>query len=150
MRSLSSPFCALLCLAVLAVLPCFPVSFAVAPCCRVVLCCRALLSFCGAVCACFALLWPVVRRRAVLCCAVGCRCCFLPSGGVCVLWCPFPPCRQAQKKSIITLCYPASFSVRKSAFLNALRHTLVVLEMQGASLHFYLSIGPTKTGDNTF
>ena len=111
MRFLSSPFCALLCLAVLAVVPCFPVSCAVAPCCRVLLCCRALLSFCGAVCASFALLWHVVRRRAVLCCAVSCRCCFLPSGGVCVLWCPFPPCRQAQKTSIITLCYPASVSV---------------------------------------
>ena len=109
--SLSSPLCALLCLAVLAVVPCFPVSCAVALCCRVVLCCRALLSFCGAVCACFALLWPVVRRRAVLCCAVGCLCCFLPRGGGCVLWCPFPPCRHAQKTSIVTLCYPAPVSV---------------------------------------
>ena len=97
-RSLSSPLCALRCLVVLAVVPCFPVSCAVALCCRVVLCCRALLSFCGAVCVCFALLRPVVRRRAVLCCAVGCLCCFLPGGGVCVLWCPFPPCRHAQKK----------------------------------------------------
>ena len=111
MRSLSSPLCALLCLAVLAVVPCFPVSCAVALCCRVVLCYRALLSFCGAVCAWFALLWPVVRRRAVLCCAVGCLCCFLPGGGVCVLWCPFPPCRHTQKTSIISLCYPASASV---------------------------------------
>ena len=108
--SLSSPLCALLCLAVLAVVPCFPVSCAMAPCCPVVLCCRALLSCCGAGCACFALLWPVVRGPAVLCCAVGCLCRFLPSGGVCVLWCPFPPCRHAQKTSIITLCYPASVS----------------------------------------
>ena len=100
-RSLSSPLCALRCLVVLAVVPCFPVSCVVALCCRVVLCCRALLSFCGAVCVCFALLWPVVRRRAVLCCAVGCLCFFLPGGGVCVLWCPFPPCRHAQKTSII-------------------------------------------------
>ena len=109
--SLSSPLCALMCLAVLAVVPCFPVSCPVALCCRVVLCCCALLSFCAAVCACFALLWPVVRRRAVLGCAVGCLCCFLPDGGVCVWWCPFPPCRHAQKTSVITLCYPASVSV---------------------------------------
>ena len=97
-RSLSSPLCALRWLAVLAVVPCFPVSCAVALCCRVVLCCCALLSLCGAVCVCSALLRPAVRRRAVLCCAVGCLCCFLPGGGVCVLWCPFPPCRHAQRK----------------------------------------------------
>ena len=102
-RSLSSPLCALRCLAVLAVVSCLPVLCAVALCCRVVLCCRALLSLCGAVCVCFALLRPVVRRRAVLCCAVGCLCCFLPGGGVCVLWCPFPPCRHAQKKTSIIL-----------------------------------------------
>ena len=100
-RFLSSPPCALRCLGVLAVVPCFPVSCAEALCCCVVLCCRALLSFCGAVFVCFALLWPVVRRRAVLCCAVGCLCCFAPGGGVCVLSCPFPPCRHAQKTSII-------------------------------------------------
>ena len=109
--SLSSRLCALLCLAVLAEVPCFPVSCAVALCCCVVLCCRALLAFCGAVCACLALMWLVVRRRAVLCSAVGCLCCFLPRGGVCVLVCPFPPCRHAQKTSIITLCYPAPVSV---------------------------------------
>ena len=94
-RSVSSPLCAVLCLVVLAVVPGFPVSCAVALCSCVLLCCRALLSFCGAVCACFAPLWPVVRCRAVLCCAVGCLCCFLPGGGVCVLWCPFFPCRHA-------------------------------------------------------
>ena len=48
-----------------AVVPCFPVSCSVVLCCRVVLCCCALLSFCSAVGACFALLWPVV-----LCCVV--------------------------------------------------------------------------------
>ena len=69
-RSLSSPLCALRCLVVLAVVPCFPVSCAVALCRRVVLCCRALLSFCGAVCVCFALLRPVVRRQCRL------RCCW--------------------------------------------------------------------------
>ena len=109
--SLSSAPYALRCLAVLAVVPCFSVSCAVALCCLVVLCCRVLLSFCGAICASFALLWPVVWRRAVRCCAVGCRCCFLPGGGVCVLWCPFRPCRHAQKTSIITLSYPASVSL---------------------------------------
>ena len=94
-----------------AVVPCFPVSCSMVLCCRVVLCCRALLLFCGAVCACFALLWPVVRRRAVLCYAVGYLCCSLPGGGVCVLWCPFPPCRHAQKTLIFALCYPAPISV---------------------------------------
>ena len=69
-RSLSSLLCALRCLVVLAVVPCFPVSCAVALFCRVVLCCRALLSFCGAVCVCFALLRPVVRRQCRL------RCCW--------------------------------------------------------------------------
>ena len=69
-RSLSSPLCALRCLVVLAVVPCFPVSCAAALCCRVVLCCRALLSFCGAVCVCFALLRPVVRWQC------GLRCCW--------------------------------------------------------------------------
>ena len=74
--SLSPPLCALRCLVVLAVVPCFPVSCAVPLCCRVVLCCRALLSFCGAVCVCFALLRPVVRRLCRL------RCCWCL-----VLWC---------------------------------------------------------------
>ena len=41
-RSLSSPLCALRCLVVLAVVPCFPPSCAVALCRCVVLCCRAL------------------------------------------------------------------------------------------------------------
>ena len=78
-------------------------------CCPVVgvVCCGALLScvvFCGAVlsrCAvllcsavvlrcCWGLLCPPVGCRAVLCCAVGWLCCFLPGGGVCVLWCSFP------------------------------------------------------------
>ena len=62
-------------------------------CCAVAWCCAVVLLFCGAVCVCFALLWPVVRRRAVLCCVVGCLWRFLPGGGVCVLWCLFPPCR---------------------------------------------------------
>ena len=39
---------------------------------------------------------------------------------------------------------------KKKCFSNALRHTLVVLEMHWASMHLYLSIGPTKSGDNTF
>ena len=38
----------------------------------------------------------------------------------------------------------------KKCFSNALRHTLVVLEVLQAHRHFYLSIGPTKSGDNTF
>ena len=94
-----------------AVVPCFPVSCSVLLCCRVVLCCRALLLFCGAVGVCFALLWPVVRRCAVLCCVVGGLWRFLPGGGVCVLWCSFPPCRHAQRTLIITPCYPVPVSV---------------------------------------
>ena len=78
-------------------------------CCPVVgvVWCDALLScvvFCGAVLSrgavllcsavvlrcCWGLLCPPVGCRAVLCCAVGWLCCFLPGGGVCVLWCSFP------------------------------------------------------------
>ena len=72
-----------------------------------VVCCGALLScvvFCGAVLSrgavllcsavvlrcCWGLLCPPVGCRAVLCCAVGWLCCFLPGGGGCVLWCSFP------------------------------------------------------------
>ena len=39
---------------------------------------------------------------------------------------------------------------KKKCFSNALGYTLVVLEMLQAHRHFYLSIGPTKSGDNTF
>ena len=38
----------------------------------------------------------------------------------------------------------------KKCFSNALGYTLVVLELLQALMHFYLSIGPTKIGDNTF
>ena len=72
-----------------------------------VVCCGALLScvvLCGAVLSrgavlllsavvlrcCWGLLCPSVGCRAVLCCAVGWLCCFLPGGGVCALWCSFP------------------------------------------------------------
>ena len=92
-----------------------------------VVCCVALSAcvvFCGAVrsrgavllCSavvlrcCWCLFCPPVACCAVLCCAVGCLCCFLPGGGVCVLWCPFPPCRQARKTLFLTLCYPAPVS----------------------------------------
>ena len=78
---------------------CFPVVGVV--CCGVLLSC---VVFCGAVLSrgavllcsavvlrcCWGLLCPPVGCRAVLCCAVGWLCCFLPSGGVCVLWCSFP------------------------------------------------------------
>ena len=78
-------------------------------CCPVVgvVWCGALLScvvFCGAVLSrgavllcsavvlrcCWGLLCPPVGCRAVLRCAVGWLCCFLPGGGVAVLWCSFP------------------------------------------------------------
>ena len=72
-----------------------------------VVCCGALLScvvFCGAVLSrgavllcsavvlrcCWGLLCPPVGCRAVSCCDVGWLCCFLPGGGVCVLWCSLP------------------------------------------------------------
>ena len=38
----------------------------------------------------------------------------------------------------------------KKCFFNALGYTLVILEVLEALLHFFLSIGPTKMGDNTF
>ena len=71
---------------------------------------------CGALLACVVCCGAVLSRgavacRAVLCCAVGWLCCVLPDGGVCVLWCLFPPCRHAQKTMIISLCYPAPVSV---------------------------------------
>ena len=42
---------------------------------------------------------------------------------------------------------PAS---KKKCFSNALGYALVVLEVLQAHRHFYLSICPTKSGDNTF
>ena len=132
-RSLSSPLCALRCLVVLAVVPCFPVSCVVVLCCRVMLCCRALLSFCGAVCVCFALLRPVVRRQCGLrCCwclvlwrvpvrcgvslgvlrcggaALVCRgvllCCALSCGVVRSVPCPAVPCCPAVLCWLAVLC----------------------------------------------
>ena len=132
-RSLSSPLCALRCLVVLAVVPCFPVLCAVALCCRVVLCCRALLSFCGALCVCFALLRPVVRRQCRLrCCwclvlwrvpvrcgvslgvlrcggaALVCRgvllCCALSCGVLRPVPCPAVPCCPAVLCWLAVLC----------------------------------------------
>ena len=77
------------------------------PCCAR---CGSLLPcvfFCGAV-----LSRGAVACRAVMCCAVGWLCFPLPAVGVCVLWCSFPPCRHAQRKTlIIALCYPAPVSV---------------------------------------
>ena len=131
--SLSPPLCALRCLVVLAVVPCFPVSCAVPLCCRVVLCCRALLSFCGAVCVCFALLRPVVRRLCRLrCCwclvlwrvpvrcgvslgvlrcggaALVCRgvllCCALSCGVLRSVPCPAVPCCPAVLCWLAVLC----------------------------------------------
>ena len=134
-RSLSSPLCALRCLVALAVVPCFPVSCAVALCRRVVLCCRALLSFCGAVCVCFALLRPVVRCQCRLrCCwclvlwrvpvrcgvslgvlrcggaALVCRgvllCCALSCGVLRPVPCPAVPCRLAWFVSCVGVVVP--------------------------------------------
>ena len=92
-----------------------------------VFCCGALFAcvvFCGAVLSrgavllgsavvlrcCLCLLCPPVACRAVLCCVVGCLRCFVPCGGVCVLWCSFPICQHAQNKLIMTLYYSAPIS----------------------------------------
>ena len=103
-----------------------------------VVCCGALLScvvFCGAVLSrgavllcsavvlrcCWGLLCPPVGCRAVLCCAVGWLCCFLPGGGVCVLWCSFPRAVRSLSSPLCALrclvvlavvpCFPVSCAV---------------------------------------
>ena len=75
-------------------------------CCAVVLWCRFAVLVVLVLPSC-----ALVRRYAVLCCAVGCPRCFRPGGGVFVLWCPVPPCQHAQKTLIDALCYPAPASV---------------------------------------
>ena len=103
-----------------------------------VVCCGALLScvvFCGAVLSrgalllcsavvlrcCWGSLCPPVGCRAVLCCAVGWLCCFLPGGGVCVLWCSFPRAVRSLSSPLCALrclvvlavvpCFPVSCAV---------------------------------------
>ena len=103
-----------------------------------VVCCGALLScvvFCGAVllrgavllCSavvlrcCWGFLCAPVGCRAVLCCAVGWLCCFLPGGGVCVLWCSFPRAVRSLSSPFCALrclvvlavvpCFPVSCAV---------------------------------------
>ena len=103
-----------------------------------VVCCGALLScvvFCGAVLSrgavllcsavvlrcCWGLLCPPVGCRAVLCCAVGWLCCFLPGGGVCVPWCSFPRAVRSLSSPLCALrclvvlavvpCFPVSCAV---------------------------------------
>ena len=103
-----------------------------------VVCCGALLScvvFCGAVLShaavllcsavvlrcCWGLLCAPVGCRAVLCCAVGWLCCFLPGGGVCVLWCSFPRAVRSLSSPFCALrclvvlavvpCFPVSCAV---------------------------------------
>ena len=103
-----------------------------------VVCCGALLScvvFCGAVLSrgavllcsavvlrcCWGLLCPPVGCRAVLCCAVGWLCCFLPGGGVCVLWCCFSRAVRSLSSPLCALrclvvlavvpCFPVSCAV---------------------------------------
>ena len=100
-RSLSSPFCALQCLVVLAVVPCLPVSCAVALCwvwcCAVVPCCRFAVLFvfslpsCGLLCG-----------ACVVCAVVGASCCgvclcvvvspWAFCGVVVLLWCVVVSC----------------------------------------------------------
>ena len=89
-RSLSSPLCALLCLAVLAVVPRFPVLCAVALCCRVVL-------------------WPVVLCCAVL--LVGCAVFCLVVASACCGARSLLAGTHKSKTLIIALGYPAPVSV---------------------------------------
>ena len=106
--------------------------------CFPVVCCGALLScvvFCGAVLSrgavllcsavvlrcCWGVLCPPVGCHAVLCCAVGWLCCFLPGGGVCVLWCSFPRAVRSLSSPLCALrclvvlavvpCFPVSCAV---------------------------------------
>ena len=81
-----------------------------------VLLCSAVVLGC-----CWGLLCPPVGCRAVLCCAVGWLCCFLPGGGVCVLWCSFPCAVCSLSSPLCALrclvvlavvpCFPVSCSV---------------------------------------
>ena len=98
-----------------------------------------------------ALLWPVVGRRAVLSCAAGCLWCFLPGGGVCVLWCTFPPCRHAADTLIITLCYPAPVSVSVYHVLDetglVVRQSVAIPGVTVHLLHLFVHVqqpGPHK------
>ena len=141
-RSLFSPLCALRCLVVLAVVPCVPVSCAVAQCCRVVLCCRVLLSLCGAVCVCFALLWPVVRRRAVLCCAVGCLCCFFARWWRLCAVVPFPSLPARTKNINYLTCHPALLAVLWLACLGGCG----VLDLTRRTFHLQRKGGESVEG----
>ena len=109
---------------------CFPVVGVV--CCGallscVVFCCavlsRGAVLLCSAVVlrCCWGLLCPPVGCRAVLCCFVGWLCCFLPGGGVCVLWCSFPRAVRSLSSPLCALrclvvlavvpCFPVSCAV---------------------------------------
>ena len=140
----AGPRCAVRCGTMLLVLRCgFALRFAppLALCstsCPVVLCCCGLcVVWCSAMpCgrACVVLFGVVscalfVLSRAVLRCCV--LCCFL---------------------FLVVLCGETWFlgASKKKCFSNTLGYTLVVLEVLQALLHFYLSIGLTKKGDNTF
>ena len=84
-------------------------------CCAVAWCCAVVLRCC------WGLLCPPVGCRAVLCCAVGWLCCFLPGGGVCVLWCSFPRAVRSLSSPLCALrclvvlavvpCFPVSCAV---------------------------------------
>ena len=81
-----------------------------------VLLCSAVVLRC-----CWGLLCPPVGCRAVLCCAVGWLCFFLPGGGVCVLWCSFPRAVRSLSSPLCALrclvvlavvpCFPVSCAV---------------------------------------
>ena len=60
---------------------------------------------------------------------------------------------EAQEKArndALTYGLSISRKSKKKCFSNALGYALVVLEVLQAHRHFYLIIGPTKSGDNTF
>ena len=116
-----SAVCVLVCFTVvgrLVVAPCSPVLCPVALCCRVVLRCRVLVSFCGAVCACRRIWCRVlvvlslsgrVARRPVFWCGVsGCS-----APLCCVLWC----CAVAWWCAVVPCCLFASLPVPVVCFL---------------------------------
>ena len=84
---------------------------------------RGALLLCSAVVlrCCWGLLCAPVGCRAVLCCAVGWLCCFLPGGGVCTLWCSFPRAVRSLSSPFCALrclvvlavvpCFPVSCAV---------------------------------------
>ena len=88
-----------------------------------------------------------VRRCAVLSCGAACLCCFLPAGGVCVLWCAFPPCWHALDTLIITLFYPVPISVSVYHVVGqtglVVRRSVAVFGITVPLLHLFVHVQQT-------